>query len=158
MIRLSLAVQVGCRRVAELYSGPGIAPRNNQGVLWVSKLVKPAGGSNRRAGRGHPMSHRLGRALVSFVVLPFVVFSFAGLLAAQGRGPQSLQPDLSAVFITLAMRHDTPVARGNVLLLPSPSRRTIGICPGQFTATGPFASRENQTPQDASWSRAHHLR
>jgi len=68
------------------------------------------------------MSHRLAnRALVSFVV----VFSFVGFLAAQGRGPQSLQPDLSAVFVTLAMRHDTPVARGNVLLLPSPSRRAI---------------------------------
>jgi len=65
------------------------------------------------------MNHRLAkRALVSFVVLAF--FSSVGLLAAQGRGPQSLQPDLSAVFVTLAMRHDTPVARGHILLLPSP--------------------------------------
>jgi len=70
------------------------------------------------------MNHRLAkRALVSFVVLAF--FSSVGLLAAQGRGPQSLQPDLSAVFVTLAMRHDTPVARGHILLLPSPSRRAI---------------------------------
>jgi hypothetical protein len=41
---------------------------------------------------------------------------FAGSVSAQGRSPQSLQPDL---FITIAMDRNTPVAHGNVMLLPS---------------------------------------
>ena len=59
------------------------------------------------------------RTLALFAVLSFVVL-FAGSVAAQGRSPDSLQPDL---FITLALHRDTPVAHGNVLVLPSRNRR-----------------------------------
>ncbi len=61
------------------------------------------------------------RALVLCVVSGLAVLSLAGQLMAQGRGPGSLQPDPTAVFITVALHHDTPVARGNILLLPSPA-------------------------------------
>jgi hypothetical protein len=61
------------------------------------------------------------RALVLCVVSGLAVLSLAEQLVAQGRGPGSLQPDPTAVFITVALHHDIPVARGNILLLPSPA-------------------------------------
>src|ERR1700752_364667 len=61
------------------------------------------------------------RALVFGVVAGLAVLSLAGKLMAQGRGPGSLQPGPTAVFITVALHHDTPVARGKILLLPSPA-------------------------------------
>ncbi len=58
------------------------------------------------------------RAFVLYVTLLLAVSSLAGLAAAQGRSPESLQPDL---FITVALQRNTPVARGNILILPSPN-------------------------------------
>src|SRR5713226_6527178 len=58
------------------------------------------------------------RAFVLYVTLLLAVSSLAGLAAAQGRSPESLQPDL---FITVALQRDTPVAHGNILILPSPN-------------------------------------
>jgi len=71
---------------------------------------------------GHPMNQLSAkRALVLCVVSGLAVLSLAEQLVAQGRGPGSLQPDPTAVFITVALHHDIPVARGNILLLSSPA-------------------------------------
>jgi hypothetical protein len=56
------------------------------------------------------------------VVASFMALSFAGYLAARGRGSNSLQPDTSAVFLTFVLRQDSPPARNHILILPSPSR------------------------------------
>jgi hypothetical protein len=64
------------------------------------------------------MSHRFARV----AVVSFVVVSFAAWLAARGKGPNSVQPDASAVFITVMVQHNSPPARGNILLLPAPNR------------------------------------
>ncbi len=66
----------------------------------------------------------MNRASAKFTlwVLAIAVLS-AGALHGQGRGPNSLQPDLNAVFFTMVLQRDTPVSRGHELLLPSPSAR-----------------------------------
>jgi hypothetical protein len=73
---------------------------------------------------------------VSSVVLWFVLGSLSGEAAAQGRSPQSLQPDL---FLTVALQRDTPVARGNILLLPSPNRHATFRGPGSSGTNAPTA-------------------
>src|SRR5215469_16946810 len=57
---------------------------------------------------------------VSFAAVGFAVLLLPQSVAAQGRSPQSLQPDL---FISIAMDRHTPVAHGNLLPLPSPNGR-----------------------------------
>ncbi len=74
------------------------------------------------------------RAFFFCVVSGLAVLSLAGQLVAQGRGPGSLQPD---VFITVALHHDTPVARGNVLILPS---RSAHASAARRSARGPIAA------------------
>ncbi len=64
------------------------------------------------------MTSPLTRTCVRFVSLGLLSLSGAGLAAAQGRSPDSLQPDL---FITIALQRETPVAHGNMLILPSPN-------------------------------------
>jgi hypothetical protein len=72
------------------------------------------------------------RAFVLSVALGLAVLSLTGKLTAQGRGPDSLQPD---VFITIALQHDTPVARGNILVLPSPNGHATSLRFGKNGAT-----------------------
>ena len=89
-------------------------------------------------------------ALVSIVVLPFT-----GSLAAQGRGPNSVQPDPSAVFLTFIPHRNAPVARGNRMILSSPGSRPLLIRPGRgitgttsptASATSPTAATFNSGP------------
>ena len=69
----------------------------------------------------------MNRTLTRFLLAGFsiLVFSFlltpAGPLGAQGRGPNSLQPDSSAVIFTMVIQRNEPVSRGNFLILPSPN-------------------------------------
>ena len=90
---------------------------------------------------GHPMNHLSAkRPSVFCVVSGLAVLSLAGRLMAQGRGPGSLQPD---VFITVALHHDTPVARGNILILPSPATHATLAARGNGgapTAVAPSAA------------------
>jgi len=60
----------------------------------------------------------------TFATVGFTMLLLAGSVAAQGRSPQSLQPDL---FITIAMDRNTPVAHGNVMLLPSPNHHAAFV-------------------------------
>jgi len=69
--------------------------------------------------------------VLSAVALWFVLVSLSGQAAAQGRNPQSLQPD---VFITVALERDTPVARGNILILPSRNRHATFTRRGNVTS------------------------
>ena len=74
--------------------------------------------------------------LLSAVGFLFVLVSLSGKAAAQGRSPQSLQPD---IFITAALQRDTPVARGNVLLLPSHSRHATSTRTNRNGTSAPIA-------------------
>jgi hypothetical protein len=74
--------------------------------------------------------------LISFAVLSLAVLPFAGSLVAQGRGPESLQPDPTAVFISIVLRHDAPIARGNILILPSASGHTTFSQPTSGGSSG----------------------
>lgn len=81
-------------------------------------------------------SARTMNVFVSSVGLWFVLVSLSGQAAAQGRSPQSLQPD---VFITVALERHTPVARGNILLLPSANRHATSTRPGSNGTSAPIA-------------------
>ena len=85
------------------------------------------------------MTHALRtKVFVAFAAVGFALL-FTGSGVAQGRSPQSLQPDL---FVSLALNRDTPVARGNILLLPSPNRRaTFTRGHGGTTLTAPNVTR-----------------
>src|SRR5260370_30399754 len=72
------------------------------------------------------------RAFVVSLASGLAVLSLTGQLTAQERGPDSLQPD---VFITIALQHDTPVARGNILVLPSPYGHATSLHFGKNGAT-----------------------
>jgi hypothetical protein len=69
------------------------------------------------------MSRIVARFLLA--TLSILAFAFlltpAGPLGAQGRGPNSLQPDSSAVIFTMVIQRNEPVSRGNLLILPSPN-------------------------------------
>ncbi len=69
------------------------------------------------------MSHTIARFfLVTFAILAFTfLLTPAGPLSARGRGPNSLQPDSSAVIFTMVLQRNEPVSRGNFLILPSPN-------------------------------------
>src|SRR5262249_52886183 len=93
--------------------------------------------ASRERGRRRMIYPRVKRAFVLVIASWFTVSSFAGPLAAQGRSPQSLQPDL---FISLALHRHTPVAHGAVLVQTSRNRRPTSIRPiknGSSLTTAP---------------------
>src|SRR5262249_15631427 len=65
-----------------------------------------------------PMTDALRTNVFGTVAAVGLTMLLVGSVFAQGRSPQSLQPDL---FITIAMDRNTPVAHGNVMLLPAPN-------------------------------------
>jgi hypothetical protein len=72
-------------------------------------------------------AHIMSRTLTRFILATSSILAFtflltpAGRFGAQGRGPNSLQPDSSAVFFTMVLQRNQPVSRGNFLILPSPN-------------------------------------
>ena len=65
------------------------------------------------------MSHATN-VFVTVAAVGSAILLLMGSAAGQGRSPQSLQPD---IFISIAMDRNTPVAHGNVLVLPSHNRQ-----------------------------------
>ncbi len=69
------------------------------------------------------MNRNVTRFLVS--TSSILAFTFlltpAGQLGARGRGPNSLQPDSSAVIFTMVLERNQPISHGNYLILPSPN-------------------------------------
>jgi hypothetical protein len=103
-----------------------------------SERIRPRASGAVLHARRHVEAHQSNalrtNVFVTFTGVCSAIILLAGSVAAQGRSPQSLQPDL---FVTIAMDRNTPVAHGNVMLLPSPNRHAAFIRGNSGARTAP---------------------
>jgi hypothetical protein len=84
-------------------------------------------GTRPNLSGGKKEARIMSRTVARFLLATSSILAFtflltpAGPLGAQGRGPNSLQPDSSAVIFTMVLQRDEPVSHGNILILPSPN-------------------------------------